>query len=114
MTNCRVTADDYKTALEAICEAGDVARQFRLTGMIEFVRNSTLIATLPTTLKLIREAGHPNIRPMLDCYHFWSGVGKFEGIGKVTLPVAAHSVPRASVVMKPMQRMPVKSCPIGV
>ena len=42
--------------------------------MIEFARNSTLIATLPTALKLIREAAHPNVRPMLDCYHFWSGL----------------------------------------
>ena len=37
-----------------------------------------------------------------------------DGIGSVTCPVAAHSVPRASVVMKPTQRMPFRSWPIGV
>ena len=43
-----------------------------------------------------------------------AGFGKFFGIGSVTLPVAAHSVPRTSVVTKPTQCMPVRSCPIGV
>ncbi len=41
-------------------------------------------------------------------------VGKLLGMGSVTAPVAAHSVPRASVVTKPTQRMPVRSWPIGV
>jgi 2-keto-myo-inositol isomerase len=79
-TSRKITADDYKTAPDAIREAGDVAKQFNLTGMIEFARSSTLIATLTTSLKLIREAGHPNVHPMLDCYHFWSGLGKFEDL----------------------------------
>src|SRR5262245_65872311 len=43
-----------------------------------------------------------------------SALGKSRGIGRVTLPVAAHSLPRCSVVMKPMQRMPLTSWPIGV
>ncbi len=79
-TSRKVTEEDYKTAPDAIREAGDVAKQFNLTGMIEFARSSTLIATLTTSLKLIREAGHPNVHPMLDCYHFWSGLGKFEDL----------------------------------
>src|SRR5579864_1632875 len=79
-TSRKVTADDYKTAPDAIREAGDVAKQFNLTGMIEFARTSTMIATLTTSLKLIREAAHPNVHPMLDCYHFWSGMGKFEDL----------------------------------
>ncbi len=71
-TNRMVKEEDYKTVPDAIREAGDVAKQYNLTGMIEFARSSTLISTLTTSLKLIREAGHPNVRPMLDCYHFWS------------------------------------------
>ncbi len=89
-TNRMVKEDDYKAAPEAIREAGDVAKQFNLTGMIEFARSSTLISTLTTSLKLIREANHPNVRPMLDCYHFWSGMGKFEDLDTLKPGELAH------------------------
>jgi 2-keto-myo-inositol isomerase len=89
-TSRKIAADDYKTAPDAIRQAGDVAKQFNLTGMIEFARTSTMIATLTTSLKLIREAGHPNVRPMLDCYHFWSGLGKFEDLDMLKPGELAH------------------------
>ena len=89
-TNRMVKEEDYKTVPDAIREAGDVAKQFNLTGMIEFARSSTLISTLSTSLKLIREAGHPNVRPMLDCYHFWSGMGKFEDLDMLKPGELAH------------------------
>ncbi len=89
-TNRMVKDEDYKAAPDAIREAGDVAKQYNLTGMIEFARSSTLIATLTTSLKLIREAGHPNVRPMLDCYHFWSGMGKFEDLDMLKPGELAH------------------------
>ena len=57
-------------------KAGEVARQFNLSLRIEFVRTSTLVSTLPTLLNMTRAAAHPNIVPMLDCYHFWSGLSK--------------------------------------
>jgi sugar phosphate isomerase/epimerase len=79
-TSRRVTAEDYKTVPDAIHQAGDVAKEHNLIAMIEFARSSTLIATLTTALKVIREANHPNVRPMLDCYHFWSGLSKFEDL----------------------------------
>ena len=79
-TNRKITAEDYKSVPDAIHQAGDVAKEHNLIGMIEFARSSTLIATLTTSLKLIREANHPSIHPMLDCYHFWSGMGKFEDL----------------------------------
>jgi 2-keto-myo-inositol isomerase len=89
-TSRKIAAEDYKTAPDAIREAGDVAKQFNLTGMIEFARSSTMIATLTTSLKLIREAGHPSVRPMLDCYHFWSGLGKFEDLDMLKPGELAH------------------------
>jgi 2-keto-myo-inositol isomerase len=89
-TNRKIAAEDYKTAPDAIREAGDVAKQFNLIGMIEFARSSTMIATLTTSLKLIREAGHPSVRPMLDCYHFWSGLGKFEDLDMLKPGELAH------------------------
>src|SRR5579864_3617268 len=89
-TNRMVKEEDYKTVPDAIREAGDVAKQYNLIGMIEFARSSTLIATLTTSLKLIREAGHPNVKPMLDCYHFWSGLSKFEDLDTLHMGEIGH------------------------
>jgi 4-hydroxyphenylpyruvate dioxygenase len=61
-----------------------------MTAMIEFARNSSFIATLTTALKLIREAAHPNVHPMLDCYHFWSGLSKFEDLDLLRPGELAH------------------------
>ena len=61
-------------------EVGEIARQFDMTAMAEFIRTSPLISTLPTLLKMTRAAGHANMRPMLDCYHFWSGLNKLEDL----------------------------------
>src|SRR5665213_4359419 len=81
-TTCskKVSDDDYKAGADNMYEAGDVAKQFNTTLRIEFLRTSTFISTLPTLLKLTRAAAHPNIEPMLDFYHFWSGLNKFEDL----------------------------------
>jgi len=90
VTTRKVTMEDYKGAPDCIRQAGDAAKQYRLTAMIEFTRTSTFIATLTTALKLIREAAHPNVRPMLDCYHFWSGLGKMEDLDLLRPGELAH------------------------
>lgn len=79
-TTQKVAPDDYKAAVTNIREAGDVVKQFGLSLRIEFVRTSTFISTLPTILKVTREAGHPSVSPMFDCYHFWSGLNKLEDL----------------------------------
>jgi sugar phosphate isomerase/epimerase len=84
-------ADDYKTVIANMRDAGEVAKQFGVTLMVEFTRSSTLIATLPTSLRLVREAAHPNVRPMLDFYHFWSGLNKFEDLALIR-PNEIHHV----------------------
>jgi sugar phosphate isomerase/epimerase len=89
-TNRRVTADDMKATPAAIREAGDIAKQFNLTAMIEFARTSTHLATLSTSLKMIREANHPNVRPMMDFFHFWSGLSKFEDLDMIRPGEMAH------------------------
>lgn len=86
----KVTAEDYKGAPDCIREFGDAAKAHNLTAMIEFARSSTFIATLGTSLKLIREAAHPNVHPMLDCYHFWSGLSKFEDLDTLRPGELAH------------------------
>lgn len=80
ITNRPVTAEDYAATPDCIREVGDIAREHGLTAMIEFTRNSTHLSTLSSSLLLIREAAHPNVRPMLDFFHFWSGMGKFEDL----------------------------------
>ena len=76
----KVTLDDYKAGVDNMREAGDVAKQFNMSLRIEFVRTSPFISTLSTVLKMTRAAAHPNLSPMLDCYHFWSGLSKFEDL----------------------------------
>ena len=77
-TAAKFTPDDYARCLHNIRQVADVARQFKLKVAAEFVRNSTFLASLPTALRLHREAAHPNFGILFDCYHFWSGPSKFE------------------------------------
>jgi 2-keto-myo-inositol isomerase len=89
-TTGMVTEADYKGTPDCIRDAGEAAKQHGLTAMIEFARSSTHIATLTTSLKVIREAAHPNVRPMLDFYHFWSGMSKFEDLDLLKPGELAH------------------------
>src|SRR3984885_15397149 len=81
--NKKVTEDDYKEGVDNMYDAGDVAKQFNMSLRIEFLRTSTFISTLPTLLKMTRAAAHPNIEPMLDLYHFWSGLNKLEDLDTI-------------------------------
>jgi sugar phosphate isomerase/epimerase len=79
-TSIKPTADDYKTAVDHVHEFGAIAQQFQLTAMFEFVRTSTFVSTLNTLLSLTRAAAQPNVGPLFDCYHFWSGLNKMEDL----------------------------------
>ena len=76
----KVTLDDYKAGVDNMREAGDVAKQFNMSLRIEFVRTSSFISTLTTLVKMTRAAAHPNLAPMFDCYHFWSGLNKLDDL----------------------------------
>jgi len=82
-TGKKVTEDDYKVGADNMHDAGEVAKQFHMSLRIEFLRTSTFISTLPTILKMTRAASHPNIATMPDCYHFWSGLNKFEDLDMI-------------------------------
>ena len=79
-TTEKFTQDDYKRGVANMRENGDIAKQFGMTVMAEAVRSSTFIGTLPTMLRMMREAAHPNVAPLLDFYHFWSGLNKLEDL----------------------------------
>ena len=74
------TEDDYKRGADNLREAADIARPFGVSIMLEFTRTSRFAASLPTALRLVREAKHSNVRLMMDTYHFWAGISKFEDL----------------------------------
>ena len=91
ITNRDVTEEDFASTPDALRETGEIAREYDLTSMIEFIRTSTHLATLTSSLKVIREAAHPNVRPMLDFFHFWSGLSKFEDLDLLEPGELAHA-----------------------
>jgi sugar phosphate isomerase/epimerase len=74
------TEDDYKRGVDNLREAGEIAKPFGVSIMLEFSRTSRFAGSLPTALKLVREANHSNVRVMMDTYHFWGGISKFEDL----------------------------------
>ena len=91
ITGRPVTPEDFAATPDCMREVGEITRGFGLTAMVEFARTSTHLATLPTTLQMIREAAHPNVRLMLDFFHFWSGLSKFEDLDLLAPGELAHA-----------------------
>jgi 2-keto-myo-inositol isomerase len=89
-TTEKFTEEDYKRGVANMRENGDIARQFGMVVMAEAVRTSTFIGTLPTMLKMMREAAHPNVAPLLDFYHFWSGLNKLEDLDQIRQGEIGH------------------------
>jgi 2-keto-myo-inositol isomerase len=79
-TSEKFALDDYKRAQDNLRAAGDIVKPYNVTVMVEFMRGSTFIGTLPTSLNLTRELAHPNVRSMFDFYHFWAGLSKLEDL----------------------------------
>jgi sugar phosphate isomerase/epimerase len=82
-TAAKFTLSDYTKCLDNIRRTAEVARTFNLKVAAEFVRSSTFLASLPTALRLHREAAHPNFGILFDCYHFWSGPSKLEDMDSI-------------------------------
>ena len=74
------TLDDFKRGVDNLRAGGELAKSYGVNLMLEFVKTSTLAGTLPSALKIVREADHPNVRVMLDTFHFWAGLSKFEDL----------------------------------
>ncbi len=91
ITNRAVTAEDFAATPDCIWEVGEIAAEYELTTMIEFLRTSTHLATLTSALDVIREAAHPNVRPMIDFFHFWSGLSKLEDLDLLEPGELAHA-----------------------
>ena len=90
-TAAKFTLDDYARSLQNIRHVAEAAQQFKLKVAAEFMRNSTFLASLPTALKLRREAAHPNFGILFDCYHFWSGPSKLEDLDLIQPGEIVHA-----------------------
>ena len=80
VTRRPVTADDFAATPDCVREVAEISAEYNLVAMIEFLRTSTHLATLTSALKVIRDAAHPNIEPMIDFFHFWSGLSKLQDL----------------------------------
>ena len=85
-----LSAEDFAATPESIREAAIIASEYNLTCMIEFLRNSSHLATLTSALSMTRAADHPSIRPMIDFFHFWSGLSKLEDLDLLEPGELAH------------------------
>lgn len=74
------TLDDYKRGAENLREIAEIAAKANVTVCVEFIRMQRFLGTLPTSLRVVRAANHPNARPLFDFYHFWAGQGKMEDL----------------------------------
>src|ERR1700730_11049531 len=90
-TSEKFVLDDYKRAQDNLREVGEIVKPYKVVAMLEFMRGSTFVGTLPTSLNLTRDTAHPYIRSMLDCYHFWAGLSKFEDL-ELIRPHEIHHV----------------------
>ena len=86
----KLTLDDYKIVVDNTRRVGETAKPFNMMVSVEFVRASLYMSTLPTALKLTREAAHPNFGVMFDFYHFWSGLNKLEDMDQIRANEIQH------------------------
>lgn len=85
------TLTDYAEVYANLAEAADIAKPHNVALMVEFTRNSRLINNLRTSLDVVRQVNHPNLKFMIDLYHFWAGPSKFEDLDMIE-PGEIHHV----------------------
>lgn len=94
------TLADYEQVYANLHEAGEIAKPHNVALMVEFTRNSRLINNVRTSLDVVRKVNHPNIKFMLDLYHFWAGPSKFEDLDMIQ-PGEIHHVHFADTPRQP-------------
>lgn len=82
---------DYSEVIANLHEAAEIAAPHNVTLMVEFTRLSTLINNLRTSMEVVRAVDHPNLRYMIDVYHLWAGMSKFEDLDLIE-PGEIHHV----------------------
>ena len=80
----------YEMVVKNMRTLGETAKAFEMMMNIEFVRASPYMSTLPTALAVTRQAAHPNLGLMFDCYHFWSGHNRLEDMDRINRGEIQH------------------------
>lgn len=78
-----IARDEYAVVARQLHAVGEVVRAFDMECSVEFARSSPFLSTLITALQVTREAAHPRVGVLFDCYHFWSGPNRFEDLAAV-------------------------------
>ena len=91
---------DYEQVYANLNACGEIAKPHNVALMVEFTRNSRLINNIRTSLDVVRTVNHPNIKFMLDLYHFWAGPSKFEDLDMIN-PGEIHHVHFADTPRQP-------------
>jgi len=79
-SNRAATPDDFKRGAENMVKGGELGKTYGVSLMLEFAKTSMLANSMQTGLQIVREANHPNVRIMMDTFHFYGGVGKLEDL----------------------------------
>ncbi len=79
----KVTMDHYKQAVENYRSAAEFAKDYGIVIVIEFLKISTFLSTLPSALWMIRQVNHPNLKVCLDPFHLWAGRGKMADLDDI-------------------------------
>ncbi len=90
VTTAKIVADDYKRGVDNLREAADIARPFNVSLMLEFFKFSTFVNCLSTSMMIVRAANHPNVKLMMDTFHFWNGSSKLEDFEQLRDGELAH------------------------
>lgn len=75
-----VKPEDFEAAIDLVREVGEIAKSFQIKIALEFIKGSAFLGCLGSVMDLCRKANHPNVRPMLDTFHFYAGVSKLEDL----------------------------------
>jgi 2-keto-myo-inositol isomerase len=78
-----VTPADYMAAVPKLHAIGELGKQFDIVIGLEFIRGAKFVGCVETAANLVRQAGHPNLRVLVDTFHFYAGVSKLTDFAKL-------------------------------
>ena len=89
-TVARPAPEDHKLAAGRLARVAEMAERYRIRLALEFFAGSNLLGCLPTTLGVLRSAGHSNVGVCLDTFHFFVGSSKTEDLDDLRPGNIAH------------------------
>jgi len=81
---------DYEELYEVLYRMAEIAKPHNVALMLEFTRVSKLVNNVRTSLEVVRKVDHPNLKFMIDLYHFWAGPSKSEDLDLIRIGEIHH------------------------